>query len=538
MLFPSSERNLTLSGEARLKPDPPVVGLGGPLMFNRVGSSHGAPEARSPGARASRTQPQKVSARPWSCAPLQTGAARLCSGSEPGAEQRAGQPGPHGAARTGAPSPAHGRCSPPQGTGAGGLDRAPARVSPPGRKPLLSPRWARAAARGRDGGCWCSGVRRALPRRGTSAARTGAGARLAVAAGTAAHPAPHVATACSRRCAKVRVPEGEAGADPQRGPVQLPSPLRPQFPRVPEGLERRSPSALRSPGDGLGADARGTAGGTGTAALRGRAVHRAARRCARLGGGGARWREQSAAGVAGRGSAAPQHRGSAGEGAAARRAPQTAPHTEAVALLSLCVLTWLGNSGPRRWAAGWGWGLERDGTVAVRAEWERRRLTGAGGNFFEPQNSYSSMAPFSAERKNKTKGEEAELFWKPAGGPWPNPLGRAAGAHGREAARQVAGTRRLSPTPQRTPRSAQGGPGDFPEGQCQHLAPGLWELPAQGRLVLSDYNLPRPWNWSRCPGLEPELGLNPGSIAHRGCGAPQPLGFHFLLFKGEVTVLP
>ena len=39
----------------------------------------------------------------------------------------------------------------------------------------------------------------------------------------------------------------------------------------------------------------------------------------------------------------------------------------------------------------------------------------AGGNFFMPQNSHSSIASFSAEEKSKTEGEGTELFSRPVG---------------------------------------------------------------------------------------------------------------------------
>lgn len=183
--------------------------------------------ARFRRAWASRTESKEVSAGPRSRAPLQTGAAGLCSSlsheqsREPGSETAgARDASPHRAAPTGAPRPAHGRCSPSQGTGAGGRDRAPARVSPC-QGANLSPRG--------HGQLWAALAAAAAPGpRGRS--RIGAGAPLAVGADAARRRGPargHRRLPPPRQGARARV---GGGANPAAGTRVLAVPSSLSFP--------------------------------------------------------------------------------------------------------------------------------------------------------------------------------------------------------------------------------------------------------------------------------------------------------------------
>lgn len=188
----------------RPKPDPPDLGRewgearGGPLMFNQAGSSRGARVAVS---LAQHPAPNpRVSARPRSGAHL---------GSAPGpSQERSREPGsetagaggalPRRAAPTRDPSPAHGRCAPPQGIG-----RAGPRANPG------VPAWAQtsplpAMGAGRAGGsvgCCCCG---SAPR----SSSTGAG--------ESSHAAQRAATASFHLPRLGALPEWEADANPQR----------------------------------------------------------------------------------------------------------------------------------------------------------------------------------------------------------------------------------------------------------------------------------------------------------------------------------
>lgn len=103
--------------------------------------------------------------------------------------------------------------------------------------------------------------------------------------------------------------------------------------------------------------------------------------------------------------------------------------------------------------------MERAGIVQTGVGRERPRKIGAGGNFFKPQTSYSSIVVFSAE-KNKTEVEEAELFPRRGRGPWGLGRGGASGLQ-RLARRGWAGPPAPGPRP----------PADVPSGSALPGAP-------------------------------------------------------------------